>query len=349
MCPIFSDDVTPTRVDIDQVRHRLGLSEKTAAWLRSIPRPPGAAEPTLPDDAEAAERLHRLGIPDATDTLAARPTPAGNPELWWVLDRVYQHMIATMGDPAPREGFFGWPAVSDRRDPVSRHLYVWLFLAVLPRVRRYHAEHHVPDDVSWASLGCLGSSMASDMRLTGQSGLDRVWSPPLAFRGALYSLGRLAFERIAAAPEGADFPPLPPGTCAIGTHIPGGTPLDPQACDESFALARTFLTDNFADQPAAFLCHSWLLDPQVAEYLPAESNIVRFQRRFTLAPNQHEPSHNEILEYVFKRRNHGPEVPDDVLAELPQDTALQRAYVTHLQSGRRWYARTGWIPLPGEE
>lgn len=345
MCSISSDDVTPSRLDADEVQRRLGLPERTATWLRSIGRPPDAPGPVLPDDAKTSELLSRLGVADAADTLVARPDPRADSELWWVLDRIYQQMVATMGDPAPRDGFFGWPPISSERDPAARHLYVWLFLAILPLVRRYHAEHGVPDDVSWESLACLGSAMAAARQLSGRSGLDGVWSPPLAFRGALYPLGRLTFERIEPVMDGADFPPLPPDTCAIGTHIPGGMPLEPRACDESFTLAREFVTRNFSDRPAAFICHSWLLDPQVAEYLPAESNLVRFQRRFTLAPNKFEPSDNEILEFVFKRRNDGPEVPADILTELPQDTRLQRAYVTHLRSGRRWYARTGWAPL----
>ena len=344
MCLTSSDDVTPAR--LDDVQQRLQLPDRTVALLRSIPHSPGALEPMLPDDAAAAELLKRLGVPDPADTLAARPKRTTDPELWWVLDRLYQEMVATMGDPAPRDGFFGWPPIRDERGgPVARQLYVWLFLTVVPLVRRYHTDHGLPEDVSWDSLACLGSAMTAARRLSGRPGLDGVWSLPLAFRGALYPLGRLTFERIAPAPDGADFPPLPPGTCAIGTHIPDTGPLDPQACDASFAQARDFLAHHFADRPAAFICHSWLLDPQLAEYLPAESNLVRFQRRFTLKPNQFERNHNEILQYVFGQQNQGPDVPEDVLTELPQDTTLQRAYVTHLRSGRHWYGRTGWAPL----
>lgn len=344
MCLTSSDDVTPTR--LNEVQRRLQLPDRTVAWLRSIARVTDATEPVLPDDAAAAELLAQLGVADPADTLAARPDRRTDPELWWVLDRIYQEMVATMGDPAPRDGFFGWPPIQDERGgTVARHLYVWLFLSVVPLVRRYHAEHSIPDNVSWESLACLGSTMAAARQLSGKPGLDGVWSPPLAFRGALYPLGRLTFERIEPTADGADFPPLPPGTCAIGTHIPGNSRLEPRACDASFARARDFLAHHFSERPAAFICHSWLLDPQLAEYLPAESNLVRFQRRFTLKPNQCEPSHNEILQFVFARRNQGPDVPEDVMAELPQDTSLQRAYVTHLRSGRRWYARTGWTPL----
>jgi hypothetical protein len=50
-----------------------------------------------------------------------------------------------------------------------------------------------------------------------------------------------------------------------------------------------------------------------------------------------------MLTYVFGRPSQDGPVTADLLAELPQDTSLQRAYVTHLRSGRHWHARTGWI------
>jgi hypothetical protein len=42
-------------------------------------------------------------------------------------------------------------------------------------------------------------------------------------------------------------------------------------------LAREFFGHHFPDEPVShFVCHSWLLDPQLVEYLPERSNIVRF-------------------------------------------------------------------------
>lgn len=345
MCAGSSDDVRAAGLDIAEVQSRLRLPDRTATWLGSLGPPSGTGGPVLPDDASAADLLGRLGVADPAGTLAARPDPARDPEVWWVLHRIYQDTVATMGAPAPRDGFVGWPGIPAEAGLVARHAYVWLFLALVPHVRRFHAEHGIPDDVSWESLGCLGSAMTAVRRASGEPGLGGVWSPPLAFRGALYPLGRLTFERIESAVDGAEFPPLPPGTCAIGTHIPGETPLEPGACDASFARAQDFMATHFGDRPAAFVCHSWLLDPQLADYLPGDSNLMRFQRRFTLAPNEFHRSDNDILRFVFERYNDQREVSPDLLAELPQDTTLHRAYVRHLRSGRHWHARTGWAPL----
>src|SRR5262249_13055026 len=90
-------------------------------------------------------------------------------------------------------------------------------------------------------------------------------------------------------------------------------------------------------------CHSWLLDPQLAEYLPADSNIVAFQRRFRRLPARLGVADDDlaVLAFVFER-DRTPLQPGELDA-LPQRTALQRAIVTHLKVGRHWHFRPGWF------
>lgn len=97
-----------------------------------------------------------------------------------------------------------------------------------------------------------------------------------------------------------------------------------------------------------FTCESWLMDPQLADYLPAESNITRFQQRFRILPKLPESGYADhtVLGYVF-----GQTAPDseiihaDLLDRLPQDTTLRQAIVTHLRRGGHWYQRTGWLAV----
>ncbi|WP_420313612.1 hypothetical protein [Actinopolymorpha alba] len=114
--------------------------------------------------------------------------------------------------------------------------------------------------------------------------------------------------------------------------------------------ACEFFSRHYPDEPVAFFtCVSWLMDPQLADYLPATSNIVRFQRRFQVLPLLPEADPVEadhlILSFVFGRSCSESEIPASLLNELPQESALQRAYVAHLRSGRHWYSRTGWRPF----
>lgn len=344
------------QLDVAEVQRQLGLAPDMAALLARMERRANGYGPDLPGDAEAAEMLERLGVTesDRVATLAARPDPANDSALCWVLDRLYIDMLANMGQPVSASGFAGWPAMPAGTGAVGRHLYVWLYLAVLPVVRRYHTGQGVPDDISWGSLTALSEQMTKDRAMYGVRGIGQHWSLPLIFRGGMYSgLGRLAYDRqyspvdFTAAEPGTTANPPRPGEPVVNVHIPSrGGPLDPIACDESIERARRFFSRHFPERPVGFICHTWILDPQLANYLAETSNIRRFQQRFRLISDPTERADRYMLRLIFTR---DPQdwnaLPDEVLDELPQDSTLQRAFVTHLRAGRHWFDRTGWFPL----
>nr|WP_246001771.1 hypothetical protein [Allorhizocola rhizosphaerae] len=80
-------------------------------------------------------------------------------------------------------------------------------------------------------------------------------------------------------------------------HIPECCgPLPPAACDVAFARAAEFFPRHFPDEPyEVAVCMSWLLDPALADHLPAESNIVRFQRRFAIVDTQESDSFERFV------------------------------------------------------
>lgn len=334
-------------LDADQVARRLNLPANLVPWLQGLKPFTDDGRLLLPDDAEAKRLLVGLGVDPAaaSETLAARPSAHEHAALWWLLERLYADTLAEMGACVPVEGFSGWPTLPDSSGTVGRHAYVWLLLALVPHVRRVHSAPGIRDGVSWSNLGMLGETMRVHRRLTGTYGLGglALWSPPLRFRGADYQLGRLEFNRVEIA--------LANGVCgwALNVHIPAGEPLTPASCDEAFTAARDFFSQHFADEPTTFFtCSSWLLDPQLADYLPATSNIVQFQQRFHLVPipTRADGTYEDhvLLEYLFSRLHDQPVIPTGLLDVLPQATTLQRAYLTHLRAGRHWRCRTGWFP-----
>jgi hypothetical protein len=145
-------------------------------------------------------------------------------------------------------------------------------------------------------------------------------------------------QRTAEALQAAGLP-FGPGEPVLGVHVPDFFgPLSPRACDRSFAQAREFFAAHFPTEHYALaVCQSWLLDEQLAAYLPADANIVHFQRRFQVI-DRREPGDEDILLNVFGQRT-----PD--LDSLPQRTTLQRAIVTHLKAGRHWTGGVGWLLL----
>ena len=118
--------------------------------------------------------------------------------------------------------------------------------------------------------------------------------------------------------------------------------LTPAAVAASLGQARAFFPRHFPDEHSpAFSCGSWLLDPQLREYLPEDSHIVRFQRRFELEPYDEMEGPNadvEVLRFVFRTLT-------TPLDQLPRHTVLQRAIVDHLKAGRHWQIRRGRFPF----
>jgi hypothetical protein len=203
-----------------------------------------------------------------------------------------------------------------------------VFLATIEDIRALHYRLGIPDDISWDTLGDLGIHVARYRRRNGCTGLDTQWWLALHWRGALFKLGRLQFE-VTTTESGAR---------ALGIHIPAGGRLDPAECDASFDAASTFFP-RYLPEVATRLatCTSWLLDDQLADYLPADSNIIRFQRRFTLVPGGPD-EYDEIFRWVFDR-------PPASLDELSPRTRLERALIQHVRAGKRWRLRTGWLQL----
>ena len=322
------------KIDPHTVGHHLNLSADLIAWL-GRPRSSSVDLP-LPNDAEATSRFAGLEIPPDMwrEILRNRPSRTTNPAVHWLAQRACADVVDDMGSG---ENFVGWPALPQEGEGMLRHVYIWAMVTALPSTRRFHQARGISDEISWRALSTLGTAVRESATVYGKSGLlFGLWVPPLAFRGVHYALGRLAFD-IAGKSDGAN-----PDVVELFVHVPGGAKLDPTECDRSFVMARKFMRTHFPEcRVDRLVCRSWLLDPQLANYLPATSNIVRFQRRFELAPNMDvEVADHDLLEYVFRRQCTG-DIDEVALDQLPQETRLQRAYVDHLRRGKHWHACFG--------
>lgn len=314
-------------MDLEDLAARLGVPAEDVARVHRLAGDRPSAP--LPAKSEAPALLDRLAVPpdDAAEIMAGWPDPGSplwTPELLWLLDRSIALVRADLGGSVwlppgpelPRDRGLAW-----------RHLYVYAYLALIGPVRTYHRDHGVPDAVSWATLADLGRNLAVDRRMRGEGWpVMQSWLT-LHVRGGLYELGRLQHHR---------------GDGVIDLHIPESGPLTPEAVDASLDQARVFFPRCFpAERYTAFACGSWLLDPQLREYLPEDSNIVRFQQRFELEPYEQPEGLDpdvEALRFVFRSLT-------TPLDRLPRGTVLQRAIIDHLKAGGHWHWRRGRFPL----
>jgi hypothetical protein len=279
----------------------------------------------LPAKADAPAILARLAVrpEDAAEIMEGWPDPGSphwTPELRRLLDRTTALVRADLGGHA-------WlapgPELPRDRGPAWRHLYVYSYLAMIEVVLGYHRDHGIPESVSWTTLADLGRNLAVDRRMNREGWpIMQAWLT-LHLRGGLYELGRLQHQR---------------GDNEIGLHIPEAGPLTPEAVAASLEQARAFFPRHFPDEPyGKFACGSWLLDPQLLDYLPADSNIARFQGLFELEPYEKPDGLDpdvEVMRFVFRTLT-------TPLDRLPRRTALQRAVIDHGSAGHHWQWRRG--------
>jgi hypothetical protein len=224
-------------------------------------------------------------------------------------------------------------------DPVERWLALWAFVAAIPHALAVDAGRGVDEDVTWATLANIGVTADAYVSAHGRLGFDGAFWLCQHVRGRIYRLGRLQFNLETVGPDVAAGAGVAEGDPALGVHIPPGSPLTPDACDDSFARALPFFTRHVPGGPWAIAtCGSWLLDPQLVGMVGEDSNIVRFQRRFTPAPGASWPGDQDVLRFVFGNPHADP-------AALQPATRLERAVVAHLAAGRHFRTTVGWLRL----
>jgi hypothetical protein len=111
----------------------------------------------------------------------------------------------------------------------------------------------------------------------------------------------------------------------VDVHIPAAGPLLPEDCDESIARAKDFFATYFPEYAYRhFTCDSWLLDPTLTRVLKEDSNILKFQKRFSVATKH--PS-DSLLGYIFPWKTTREDlpglIPTSPLAGKVKDLLLQ--------------------------
>lgn len=320
-------------------------NDETRSWteyLETLTAPATAVILPTGDDFQLTLRYLDVPEEDIDDVIATAPDPEKDPEIWWYLERAVWSLMSRMGsvDQPPR-----FAQLRDANDPEHRFFYVHVFVASLPFVQEFFRSRGIPDDVAQASLADLGRNIRVHRKRENVGGLGVMWWLMLHFRGAIYQLGRLQFERVKLGADMAGVMrdagyDVTDGEHALSIHIPDFIgPMTHEACEDSFRQAKAFFPRYFPEEPVRFgVCHSWLLDPQLKTYLRPESNIIKFQDRFTLGPANDHNSNDSVLRFVF-----GPLHED--LDAYSQRSSLERAVIAHIKAGNTWHFQSGWLEL----
>ncbi|UQX87487.1 acyltransferase domain-containing protein [Jatrophihabitans telluris] len=213
------------------------------------------------------------------------------------------------------------------------------YLATVEDVVRFHRSRRVEEATSAATLADLGRNAALHRRTHDEFGLESYRWLEGHWQGSLYQVGRLQYEfEHRRGVDGSDH-------WLAAVHIPESGPLSETAVQQSLDDFARFAAGAFSElQITELTCESWMLDPQLGDYLPSASNILCFQRRFELtdlaeaAEGSLVATDADIVYFVFRRRERSGAPRLD---GLPRQTRLQRAIVDHLAAGGHWHARHG--------
>ncbi|MEG1979562.1 MAG: hypothetical protein RR060_02495, partial [Victivallaceae bacterium] len=122
----------------------------------------------------------------------------------------------------------------------------------------------------------------------------------------------------------------------INLHIPENGPLSVSSCAKSVEAMREFFHTKYPEYRfKAFVCFSWLLDGQLHNVLPPESNIIKFQNAGYVFPFS---AGSDAVFRVF-----GTKAAQNGYQSVPHTSSMQRRLANYLDLGNRF--RQGGIFL----
>ncbi len=134
-----------------------------------------------------------------------------------------------------------------------------------------------------------------------------------------------------------------PGDDAVSVHIPRIGSFEPEVIDSAMAKGKEFFKKNFPDfTPSAYFCESWLLAPELCDFLKPESNIMLFNKRFFKYPSE-ACCGKDVFTYIYQ-------IPVPATLEgydfttLPEESSLQKKIKEHYLSGKVVHEANGLYP-----
>ncbi len=184
-----------------------------------------------------------------------------------------------------------------------------MFVCQMEAARRLYDRYQqmgIADEIFDETMKCFTRFAEECYEKTGSYYFDRGWWSYRQVGMSLFRIGVLEYEFIELD-----------GEKVLSMHIPSDSNMKNENVAASLHQAKAFMAEFFPEYAdVRMYCHSWLLAPKLQELLPETSNIVKFQKRFTLTQSSYEG--NDCVLWVFK-------APSDTdVHDLREDTSLQR-------------------------
>lgn len=162
-----------------------------------------------------------------------------------------------------------------------------------------------------------------------------------------YCLGRYQFDM--STYGGDDFTSsagitIKKGDKTLGFHIPSsGVPLTDEVRLDSFKKAYEFFPEyRREDGLMIFECGSWLIFEEYKNFLPENSNTIKFINDFEIVSSEPKDEFDDAWRIFDKYGFKSPK-------KWPEDTSMRRAFKNHVLSGGKTGHGHGIIVFDGEK
>ena len=206
-------------------------------------------------------------------------------------------------------------------------VHMLFYVCLSKHTRALYLKRGIPYSVYFDSMSDLKWKLFECKKVENIWGTASGWWAPRFFDLTRFALGRLQFETaLAEMTYAKNGYTVNPDDTVLNIHIPSSGPLYHEECLASYRMAAEFYKDTFKDKPIVFKCSSWLLYPAHYEFLPKNSNILKFMDDFDIV-SSYVDEKKGFLWRIFHTLN------CDDLDALPCETSLQRAYIDWLKKG----------------
>ena len=217
-------------------------------------------------------------------------------------------------------------------------MHMAFILSCTPRMYELYEEEGIDEEIYWEGLLDLRAKLLECMECKGVPGTFvggwfNGW-----FRLTRFALGRFQYEPISynfgKAVELPCGETLLPGNPIAKMHIPStGVPLTDEVRNASYKKAYDFLSKRFKTNKVFLCCSSWLLFGRHPEFLPENSNILKFMSDFHLTASVVEENFGNSWRLFGK-------YADGEVKDYPENNSLRRAYKKWLLDGNK--TGSGW-------
>ena len=222
-------------------------------------------------------------------------------------------------------------------------LHMAFVLSCTPRMYELYCEQGIAEELYWEAMLDLRAKL---MECRDCLNINGTFVGPWFdgwFKLERFALGRFQYDpQIYNGEKSIELPCgeiLTPGTPIAFLHIPStGVPLSDEVRNDSYKKAYEFLSERFHTEKVYIWTITWLLYPSHFDFLPQNSNIIRFMKDFHIADSREYSSFSDAWR-VFGSYANGP------VENYPEDNSLRRAYKKWLSDGNKTGEGTGVILL----